>query len=51
MNATPRTELGDITPAGMELDESALSSLNGGQQPVITTGEYFDPPGICCPDA
>ncbi|GAA0827927.1 hypothetical protein ACFQVD_36395 [Streptosporangium amethystogenes subsp. fukuiense] len=50
MNATPRTELGDITPAGMELDESALSSLSGGQKIVITTAEYFDPPGVCYPD-
>ncbi|MCC5574840.1 hypothetical protein IMZ11_04215 [Microtetraspora sp. AC03309] len=50
MNATPRTEFGDITPAGAELDESALSGINGGQ-PSVVTGEYYDPPGICCPDS
>ncbi|MER6582359.1 hypothetical protein [Nonomuraea sp. NPDC001023] len=49
MNAKPQTELGDIAPIGAELDESALSILNGGQDPdwgdVMMC--YFDPPGWC----
>ncbi|GAA2854810.1 hypothetical protein GCM10010517_12890 [Streptosporangium fragile] len=50
MNAKPRTEIGDIAPVGMELDESALSSISGGQEPVMVTAEYFDPPGVCYGD-
>ncbi|MBB2911294.1 hypothetical protein FHS43_002559 [Streptosporangium becharense] len=50
MSATPRTELGDIAPVGMELDESALGAISGGAGPVIVTGEYFDPPGWCQDD-
>ncbi|GAA3140811.1 hypothetical protein GCM10010466_34810 [Planomonospora alba] len=46
----PRTELGDIAPVGMELDESALSGISGGQKPDIVTAEYFDPPGVCYGD-
>ncbi|GGQ14423.1 hypothetical protein [Streptosporangium pseudovulgare] len=50
MNGAPRTELGDITPAGTELDESALSGISGGQKVEITTGWYADPPGYCGTD-
>ncbi|MDP9863108.1 MULTISPECIES: hypothetical protein [Streptosporangium] len=50
MNAASRTELGDITPVGAELDESALSGISGGQKVEITTGWEADPPGICGSD-
>ncbi|MET8051174.1 hypothetical protein ABZU75_26585 [Streptosporangium sp. NPDC005286] len=49
MNTTPRTELGDITSAGMELDESELSVVSGGQMCEVTM-YYLDPPGYCALD-
>ncbi|MER6582358.1 hypothetical protein [Nonomuraea sp. NPDC001023] len=52
MDVKPRTELGDITPIGAELDESALSTLNGGMydDEQCKRLSWYDPPGICTHD-
>ncbi|MEV4378062.1 hypothetical protein [Streptosporangium sp. NPDC049644] len=51
MESAPRTELGEITSVGMELDESVLSNVSGGRWDEFHTGEYHDPPGVCLPDS
>ncbi|MGV9310521.1 MULTISPECIES: hypothetical protein [unclassified Nonomuraea] len=49
MNVMPRTELGDITPIGAELDESTLGAISGGMydEEQCKRLSVFDPPGIC----
>lgn len=45
-----RTELGDLSAVGTELDESALLGIHGGQRVEVSMGTYIDPPGVCCAD-
>jgi hypothetical protein len=40
MNIEPRTKLDDIAAVGAELDESELSSVNGGIYPDEVTVYY-----------
>ncbi|MEZ0075969.1 hypothetical protein [Planotetraspora sp. GP83] len=48
--STTRTELGELSAVGAELDESALLGIHGGQRVEVSMGTYIDPPGVCCAD-